>query len=205
MTPPESPGCKHFCCFRGHLGLVFLHWLSVSSDATVLCTTCAAVPELSGGAGWTTVRGARFMGVAVTSRDLRTCIHPDWWRSWCWRCCHWELGHWFCYCSWHFWLQVPPGTAGGEKGCFFCSHPICSQLCRWSCHQLSPFHRCSHVWGCHCFVGIFACRARMPWPPEFHGPLCEDPCPGSLPPGEGKGAAPLVPLLPRGHGMSVWW
>ena len=31
MLPLKSPACKHLCCFWGHLGLVFPHWLPMGS------------------------------------------------------------------------------------------------------------------------------------------------------------------------------
>lgn len=53
------PGCEHFCCFWGHLGLRLPHSLSTDSGVAALCSTCAAAPELSGGAGSTTARVTR--------------------------------------------------------------------------------------------------------------------------------------------------
>lgn len=44
------------------------HWFSCSSP----CTTCAAVPRLSWGAGCTTARVSGFRGVTVAARGLRT-------------------------------------------------------------------------------------------------------------------------------------
>ena len=54
----------------GLLGLMFLHCVSRGSNAVVLCTTCTAGPELSGGACCTTPRAAGFTVVAVTGRGL---------------------------------------------------------------------------------------------------------------------------------------
>lgn len=65
VTPLGLLGCEHFCCFHGHLDLVFLHWLSLGLDAAVPCTTCAVVPKFSGGAGSATTRGTGFMGLLL--------------------------------------------------------------------------------------------------------------------------------------------
>ena len=32
VLPPGSPGCRHFCCFQTHLGLIFPHWLCMGSS-----------------------------------------------------------------------------------------------------------------------------------------------------------------------------
>ena len=107
-----------------HLGLVFLFGLSAGLDAVVLCTTCTAVPQLSGAAGCTVGRGAGFMSVAVIGRDPGTYVQPPCWWSWCWRYCHCSTNH------------RKAGHCCHSAG--FCSH-------LWGCHQLSP-HQHLHTW-----------------------------------------------------------
>ena len=63
----------------GHLGLMFLHWLSMALDAAVLCTTCTAVPGLCWSAGCTDARGSGFRDITVSGGgpvDPGTYIQP---------------------------------------------------------------------------------------------------------------------------------
>ena len=134
-----------------HLGLMFLNCLSVGSDAAVLCTTCAAVPGLSWGAGCTAARCAGSLGITVAGGAWGLVHSPFCWWSWCWGCCHWGLSHWrFCCGSCCFWLQIPPATLGEWGiGCFFCSQPMCLSLCQSAAlHSCGPGHSCSV--GCLC-------------------------------------------------------
>ena len=152
-------GSNHFFLFgsrfgyfgSGHLGLVFLHWVSVDLDVFVLCTACAAVFALSLSAYCTTAKDAGFTGVIVAVGGLGTgnlytaptadlaaftvattggrvtssAVFPD------------ASG-----CSFH----LPPlrGSCG-----FFCVFPLCSLL-YWLATLIShrPRHSCSV--GCLC-------------------------------------------------------
>ena len=42
------PGCKHFCCFQGHLGLLFPHWLSRGSDPAACALPVLLLPGCLG-------------------------------------------------------------------------------------------------------------------------------------------------------------
>ena len=50
--------------------------LSTGSHAAAPCTVCAAALGLSGDAGSTTARGARFTVVTVAVRGLGSCMQP---------------------------------------------------------------------------------------------------------------------------------
>ena len=126
-----------FGCFgSGCLGLVVLPWLFSDLHAVVPCITYVTVPQLPGGAGCTTPRGAGFTGVAVAgggpgAQGLVRSPHVV------------ELV-----------LEVLPLGA-----VYFC--PVCSQLCgsgcclcccSTDCHGAGPLMLC-----CHHFLGICAC------------------------------------------------
>ena len=188
VSPPGSPGCEHFCCFQGHLGLVFLHWLSMGLDAAVLFTTCAAVPMLFGSAGCTAARCAVFMGVTIATEGQGTwwllCSPHCWW-SWCWGCYHWRLSHQFCCGSWCLWLWSQSDTARGVWAAFSAPAPSTCSCVGWTIHIATQQ-------AVTCGLGC----------PHLHSqscePLHEDPHPGLLPLGDREGAALLVPLLPAG-------
>ena len=136
-------------CFFGsaHLGLAFLYWLSVGSDAAFPCTTCAAVQRLC----CSSASGAGFMGVADGARGpgaLCTCMQllllvelvsgllP--------------LGAGSPVLLWFLMLLVTDSTCLlGGRGCFFCP---C--LSTHSCASQAAPHSCG--WGHHPSIGTFA-------------------------------------------------
>ena len=178
MTPFGSLGSEHFSCFWGHLGLVFLHSFSAGSGAAVPCITCAAVPEVSGSSGCTAARGAGLTAVAGRGPGIKglcaalaaggagvrgtntrvwvtgSTVVPDV-----------LVAGSTCHCWWE------------GRGCFFCSCPVCSQLCDSAATTaaapattawvgLPLLYRHSRVCGaatghCHCSTGVRVHTARL--------------------------------------------
>ena len=110
VLPSGSPVCQHFCCFRGHLGLMFPHGLSRGLDAAALCTSCAAALD-----------GLGVLGSPVSLSLLVACgpgpfLQPQLLVEPVSGVPLLGLGDWFCCGSCSLWSQVPLATAAGWMG-----------------------------------------------------------------------------------------
>ena len=111
----------------GHLGFMFLHWLSPGLDAAVLYTTCAAILGCLGVlfAPLPGILGSRvslLLAGILGPRDLYTALTAG--------------GAGVGVATTGGWVtssavvpvvsgQIHPVTSVGGRGCFFCSHAIC--------------------------------------------------------------------------------